>query len=288
MKAVLAAISFYAHFAPYFFAGPPPDYRCGSGPDFRYCVYDPPYGVIEDPQSVVYFLHYGTGDEKSWRTVPVSRVFYAELRRRGLSAPKVIALSYGTYWRFVGSAGGKTPSPLAADFLDHTLPWLDAKFGTPKRRYLWGMSQGGLSAATLLFHRPPMWSGAVLACAALFSIDVFAPRDRVASFAAANRLDEGRVQWGLELVRNRVKSSADWDRENPVVRAAKSRAGLPPIYIDANADDDFGFNLGTRDFVSALKRAGARVDFRESPGGHCEVDAWAESRFLADLLQERR
>lgn len=286
MNAALAALTFYAHFVPFFFAGPPPDYQCGDGPGFRYCVYDPPYGVIEDPDSVVYFLHYGSGDEKSWRRVPISRVFYAEYRRRGLLAPKVISLSYGPYWRFVASVGGKTPSPMVSDFFNDALPWLDSKFGVPKRRFLWGMSQGGLSAATILLSKPELWSAVVLTCPALYSIDLFSAKEKVAVFAQANGLSLGKVEWGMALINNRVRSAEDWKREDPLLWA--SRASLkkfPPLYVEANRSDDFGFNFGARAFAAALSRAGRAADYREIPGGHCEVDAWAESRFLAD--QER-
>ena len=289
MKALLAAFGFYVHFLPLYFAGPAPDYRCGDAPGFRYCVYDPPYGIAQDPGSVVYFLHYGSGDERSWRRIPISRVFYAEFRKRGLAAPRVISVSYGPYWRVVATASGRLPSPMLSEFVDGTLPWLDRQFGRPRHRYLWGMSQGGLSAATLLFERPELWSGAVLSCPAIFSINIFAPPGKIAAFTAQNGLDEKKVRWGMSLVLSRVRGPKDWKREDPLELAqGKLARRLPPLYIEANEHDEFGFFLGARELVDELRKAGGAVAYREDPGGHCEVDAPAASAFVADLLQSSR
>src|SRR5204863_418843 len=102
--------------------GYPAPALCGDGPGFSYCVFDPPSGIPRSPDAVLYFLHYGSGDEKSWGRIPFSRVFYAEFKKRGLKAPKVFSLSFGGYWSLFDKGGGRLASPVASDFLDHAMP----------------------------------------------------------------------------------------------------------------------------------------------------------------------
>jgi pimeloyl-ACP methyl ester carboxylesterase len=283
--ALLKPLALYIYFLPYLFAGPPPSYACDDGPGFRYCIYHPPFGTLEDTDSVMYFLHLGSGDEKTWRTIPISRVFYGEFRRRGLKAPTVMSVSFGPYWTLFDEGGGRLVSPVMSDFLNRAMPWLESKTGTPKRRYLWGMSQGGLNAALVIFKEPKLWSGAVLECPALYGLDVFAPASTKESYAAAHGLDVNRLQYGLDLVSNRISGQAQWKKQDPLIRAAHPPAYLPPIFIDCNRSDNMGFNDGARLFADTLRTHGKKVIFQEESGPHCAVDPLPPSRFIADLQE---
>jgi pimeloyl-ACP methyl ester carboxylesterase len=149
------------------------------------------------------------------------------------------------------------------------------------------MSQGGLNASLLLFKRPELWSGAVMSCPALYDLDLFAPKDQIAAYAHQHGFRLSRLQYGMDLVLNRVANSQEWKRENPLIRAAgKLSSPLPPIFVECNREDEFGFCGGARQFVKILAARGRRIEFQEDPGDHCAIDPEAPSRFIA-RLQER-
>ena len=275
-------IPFYFHFVPYFFAGPAPKAQCSSGPGFKYCLYGAPQGVAQDTESVLYFLHYAGGSEKSWLFNPISRVYYAEFKRRGLPAPKVVAISYGPYWHLFDKAGPISPG-LFANFVDKAMPEIEAKLGGPKRRYLWGMSQGGFNASLLVLKQPDLWSGAVFSCPAWYTISVFSSPQETADFISRTHADPYLVEGGIKIIRERVAGAEEWLRENPLARAALAR-DLPPVYVDCTTEDDYGFYEGAQRFVETLRSRHQDVVFRKESGGHCELDAREASSFLAGLV----
>ena len=276
-----ASARFYLHFAPYYLAGGGPKAECAEGPGFRYCSHRAPRGVAEDPDAVLYFLHYAGGSERSWSKIPIARVYYAEFKRRGLPAPRVVTVSYGPYWMLFDKPGPKSPGRFGP-FVEDAMPFIEGRLGRPRRRYVWGMSQGGLNGAELVLKRPDLWSGAVLSCPAIFTISVFAAPARIDEFIGRTGAVRSTAVWGMSLISDRVEGPEEWGREDPLARARTS-SGLPPVYIDCTAADEFGFFEGARRLAGSLRERGQHVTFVEETGKHCQLDARAAAGFLADL-----
>jgi pimeloyl-ACP methyl ester carboxylesterase len=170
-------------------------------------------------------------------------------------------------------------------FVERAMPFLESKLpAPPKRRYLWGMSQGGLNASELLLRKPELWAAAAFSCPAWYTIGVFSSSQAVAGYTSRNRADRGTVDWGLGLIRDRVAGAEEWEREDPLARAL-APAALPPVYIDCTRGDQFGFFEGATLMAERLRKAGRRVTFREEKGRHCQLDARAVAAFLAEAAQ---
>lgn len=280
--AALAACSagFYAHHASYVFAGARPKAECGQGPGFRYCFHAGPRG---DGRDLVYFLHYANGSERSWSKIPMARAYYAEFEKRGLPAPRVVSVSYGTHWNLLDKGGRLAGGGNFDHFVSTAMPWLEARLGKAPRRYLWGMSQGGLNAALLLFKKPELWAGAVLSCPAWFTISVYSDVKAVDEFVARTGASRKVAVSGLDFIRERSASAEEWAREDPLARAASSTAALPPMFVQCTRADEYGFFEGAERFVKLLSARGQPVTFKEEQGEHCRIDARAASGFLAGL-----
>jgi pimeloyl-ACP methyl ester carboxylesterase len=277
--------AFYAHFVPYYFAGHAPKAECSDGPGFRYCLHRAPGGV-DDGKSTLYFLHYAGGSEQSWSKIPVSRVYYAEFARRGLPPPRVVTISFGPYWTLFDAPGPLSPEGRFPVFVNKVIPFIEGKIGTPARRFIWGMSQGGLNAAELVLRRPDLWSGAVFSCPGWYTTSVFATGPAFEDYVRRTGGARKTVRWGMGLIRDRVASLEAWEREDPLERA-KTAKGLPPVYIDCTREDEFGFYEGARLMDKRLRASGQTVTFREERGKHCELDARAAARFLAERVGQR-
>lgn len=277
---------FYAHFVPYYFAGPKPSAQCGQGQGFRYCAYRAPPGAADDPESVLYFFHYGGGSEESWSSFPAARVYYAEFKKRGLPAPRVVAVSYGGNWVLFDKPGPKSAG-LFGPFVSEALPWLEDKFGRPRRRYVWGMSQGSLNAGLVVLKKPELWSGAVFSCPGFSQLSPFASPAEIDAFIKRTRADRAKVQSWLKLVRERVAGPEAWTREDPLARAL-SASGLPPVYIDCTREDEYGFFEGAARMAEILRERGQNAEFVAESGEHCQLDARGVAVFLAELSRQGR
>jgi pimeloyl-ACP methyl ester carboxylesterase len=270
---------FYLHHGKYLLAGAKPAVNCGEGPGFKYCLHEGPHG---DGRDALYFLHYANGSELSWSKIPLARAYYAEFHKRGLPAPRVVSVSYGTHWNLLDKGGRLPGGGLFDHFVSTAMPFLEARLGKPGRRFIWGMSQGSLNGALLVLKRPELWSGAVFSCPAWFTIPVHADDKTVAEFVARTRADPKVARSGLDFIRERTAGPEEWAREEPLARAAAA-SRLPPLSVDCTTGDEYGFFEGARRFSEILKARGEPVTFRAERGSHCQLDARAASAFLADI-----
>jgi dienelactone hydrolase len=228
-----------------------------------------PKGVEEDPDAVLFFLHYATGDEKSAARVGVFPAFYRRYKNAGARPPRVFTVSFGDHW-LISSAKGQRQLVTHAEF-EALLRRLEKS--PPKRRYLWGMSMGGYNAAEAALDSPKDWNAVALQCPAL---ETFNPFDAPAPGQTPKQKE------GATLFSYRLGSGRVWDEENPQALARRTSAP-PPFLIETNAKDEFVFQPGARALADALEAAGGSTTFRVIPGTHCAVDgAAAADFFLAD------
>ncbi len=253
-------------FASYQFAGKAPAMTCKEDGAARWCLHE----TKDAGPDLVYFLHYATGDERSWNRLGLSRAFYSEFKKLGRKAPRVVTVSYGSHWLMTNKPGRQTV--LLKEF-DELRRRIEDGLGPVERRFAWGMSQGGYNAAELVLSEPGLWSGAALSCPALYAVSPYAKLDK----EVWARDVEGR-----QLFTHRMADDATWTAENPLALAAAAET-LPPFWIEANPDDEFGFADGARALAKALRDAGGAATLVETPGGHCAIDARAAARFLATI-----
>lgn len=269
----------FLHFLSFLTAGPRPKAKCGEREGMRYCIHRAPLRAKEDETSVLYFLHYAGGSQHSWEELPLSRVYYSYFRRRYLPAPRVVTVSYGPYWTLIDRPEGASET-LFERFIEQDMPFLEEKLGGPRRRFVWGMSQGGLNAASLLLKRPELFSGGVLSCPAFYSVSIYADEEELRRYTERTNADfEGSVMWGVRRLRRHIGGPEVWAREDPLflVRDAER---APPMLIQANRRDEFGFFEGAEQFYLALRRNNHTVDFKPSSGGHCVVGIGEAVRYL--------
>jgi hypothetical protein len=252
-------------FIGYQFAGAAPAVRCFADGPARWCVHTPA-GPTDG--SVAYFLHYATGDERSWNRLGLSRAFYDEYRRAGRPAPRVVTISYGGYWLLTRTPGLR--QTVAVPDFEALRARIEAQVGPVGRRLMWGMSQGGYNAAVAVLSRSGDWSAAALSCPALEASSPYA----VPAREPAPRGPEGRL-----LFTYRLAGEDAWKAENPLALAAGARTP-PPFWIESNVSDEFGYFDGGRAFAGLLRADGIPTEFVASAGGHCAIDARAVARFF--------
>lgn len=270
------------HFLSFLSSGPPPTIECDDVGDLKYCVHKAPEEAEEDLSSILYFLHHAGGSERSWLELHMSREYYSYFRRRDLPAPRVISVSYGPYWTLLDEPGPEQPA-LFRKFVNEDMPAIEKKVGRPRRRYLWGMSQGGLNVAELILKRPELFDGAVLSCPALYSVSIYADDDELYRYARRTGSDfEGSVMWGVRHLRKRVGGPEAWEREDPL-KLVQTSWKIPPTLIQANREDEFGIFEGAEIFYRALRQRHQTVTFRPHHGGHCVIAVRQAVRFIKKL-----
>lgn len=266
------------HFAGLYLQGPAPKSQCGDAGRYRWCAYAPPRGPV-DPSAVVYFFHYGSGDEKTFGG-PVGRAFYARYAERGLPAPRAISVSFAPYWIVVERSDGKYEAPTVAEFVTRWMPEVE-KGAPPARRFLWGMSQGGFTAAVLALRRPDLWAAGALSCPALPSVPPFSEKKVVADYAGPRGLDADKIAYGLSLFGFRLKGADSYAPIDPLKLAENASASSVPLYIEPNEKDEYGFFDGAKALSDGLAARGAPHEFVPHPGGHCENSVTAVADFFA-------
>lgn len=262
------------NFTKEYLAGPAPRTACFEGKDgLRGCRFSPKSGPVDDSTLLV-FLHYATGDERSFATIGLARSFFARYRKAGKPPPRVVTLSYGPHWVLSTEPGKRQVVDLQA--FARTIDELEPG---ATRKFAWGMSMGGYNSA-LLALLIPGWSGAALSCPALFDGDPFddAIEPILKKLPGANTRE---VKDGRALFTTRLAGPGTWRRENPLALAASGKAA--PMLIEPNAKDDFGFLPGARALAKALAAAGRPPVYRERPGGHCVIGGAAVADFLMGM-----
>jgi len=268
-------VSAFLRRAAYRLAGPAP---VPEGPtDGVWCLFRPPAGTLEDPHALLYFLHPACGDAGSWANLPLSRVFYARAKALGVPAPRVVGVSYGPLWSLLPTAGAEQPS-LLERFVEEDLAHIERSLGVPARRLVWGMSQGGFNAASLLLAYPRLFARGAVSCPAFYDFPIYSDEEAHRFVMRSGAVPE-LAWWGLERLRPRVGGPEAWEREDPLARAAGARE-LPPTLVQATRGDEYGFFPGAERFATALAVRGLPATWAPEPGGHCVFDVERAADFL--------
>lgn len=269
----------FFHFAGYRLTGSSPLAECWREDLYKACLYQST--EESDPKTLVYFFHYAEGDERSWSAIGLGRAFYQRFLRLKRPAPRVVSVSYGSHWLLTREPG-KRQTVLLPDFERDVIAQVERRVGVPGRRYAWGMSQGGYNAAEAALQSPALWSGAVLSCPAVHAENPLDPANKAEALARRTHGAPATVEDGLALFYRRLKDSKTWEEDNPIALAGRTQEA-PPMLIQANEQDEFGFFEGAQMLAEALRKAGKTITFRPHPGGHCLVDAAQAADFIIGL-----
>jgi pimeloyl-ACP methyl ester carboxylesterase len=240
-----------------------------EGKHLKVCHWKP-YGLEEDPNSVLFFFHYATGDESSFARVGLANSFYRRYKKRGVKPPRVFTLSYGSHWLVSGEVGQRQ-TVMRKEF-EEVLRKIEED--PNRKRFLWGLSMGGYNAIVTALSDPKTWAGAAASCPALHAKNPFT--------IPLNSQPTKSLRDGLHLFTYRLGGARVWDRENPNYLAALP-GNSPPIYLEANAQDEFGFAPGARELSRLMRESGKPVVYKELPGGHCLVDGANAADFFIGL-----
>jgi pimeloyl-ACP methyl ester carboxylesterase len=247
--------------------------ECGpqlvAGKNARVCV-------RENPRSdtVLYFFHSATANETQWEMGgPFSgAVLLQKWARLGLEAPSVISVSFGPTWIF---------SPAGARAFAASLPALEKKSlrASIRRRWVTGVSMGGLNTGLLALSNPGFFEKAALLCPAASTLSPFASAGEVNDFLRSNggvKADGVSVYVTLFAPLYGTPESFQRQRLDRLAReAARSSTAL---YLAYNERDQMGFAGGARE----LERSGQHFTTEAVAGGHCK-DIYTDglARFFA-------
>lgn len=259
-------------------AGPAPRALSGAAAGVRWQVYLPPAGQAWDHGSVLHFLHPAQADHLSWGERRLARLFYARLLELRRPAPTVISVSYGRVWTLMDTRARRGPT--AGSYLSLAVGRIEAGLGAPvRRRLLWGISQGGFNGARLLLREPRLFDAVVLSSPALMPVALYDDAE-IETYIRRSRAHGPTVWWGVERLRARVAGPEAWLREDPLAMAPACRA-LPPLLVQAAADDEFGFWHGARELCKALEGLRPEPVLRLRPGSHASLDVAEAADFLS-------
>lgn len=263
------------HFARYRLAAPKISTECAAEADMSFCRYRPTNSP-EDPETTLYYFHYATGDAQSLYRLGLAGALYNYYHKAGLPAPRLISVSYGTHWLF-SNRPGKRQVVSTSRFLHEALPALEKRFGASPKKLIWGMSQGGYNALELLLERPGDWQAAAVSCPALYAVDPFS--DEAGPLAKRMGAPKSWVEDGMALFNTRLADSQTWKTEEPIGRVRTAQE-LPPLLIQANLSDEFGFREGAGALAEAWTNHGI-VNLEKESGGHCVNDVAKVAAFFA-------
>lgn len=252
-----------------------------------YCIH---HQIGSKNHDVVYHLHGRGGSENSWN----DKVSYGEQLReywkdRGIDAPKIVSVSFGKIW-VLASKNASPVSGLFEVLTQQVIPAVEKVMPLHRRRFVLGESMGGFNAAQL-YLRAKGFSKAAVICAPIADLSLDATEEEVKDFIEKSAAWGYYKDWNPGLVTQNVKdmmqlangffpTEADWKAANPLELAQSVTKAQPPLYLTVGMYDGFANYEGNQLFADALKKNGARVEWRPQWGGHCSVDIPSLAVFL--------
>lgn len=250
--------------------------NCYSEGRLKYCVYRAVSGVNDD---VIYHLHGRNLDEKVWNdnTYWTSMVQYI-WQNSGLIPPTVVTISYGPTWLLVPK-GKRQDSGLLADFMA-SLPDIEKRTGTPKRRLLLGESMGGLNVLVVGLTYPNSFAKIASLCPGVYAVSPFAAFPALWETLERTGGDP-KIGFGIwRLATKNVADEAEWKRISPLELIKRANAQYPAMYLSNGLYDAYGNFEGTQRLAERAAERGVSVEWHPLYGGHCAIDTSSLARFL--------
>ena len=232
----------------------------------RPLVYDlyRPAGAESGALPVVYLLHGHGASHREWVELGHIDTLLDELIATGEIAPVFAVMpAAGKSW-YVDSAARGGPGDYATAITRDLVAQIDATLPTrdePQARAVMGLSMGGFGALHLALRRPGGFGHAVA-----LSPAVFDPHGLSAERWPLGASEAERQRW--------FPATFGVPFDHSLYRAASPftlLAGVaepPRLFLASGDDDAFGFELGTVELFSALRRRAIPAELRIGDGGH--------------------
>lgn len=126
-------------------------------------IYTPPgYEEGTDPLPVLYLLHGGDGEDRSWTMLGRAHTILDNLIAEGRSAPMLIVMPYGYGYPWdAGVSGDKQQADFEADLVSELIPFVEANYRVGRdREYraMAGLSRGGSQTLNIGLRRLDLFS----------------------------------------------------------------------------------------------------------------------------------
>jgi len=233
------------------------------GRELKYGVYLPP-SYSSSPNKkypVLYFLHGLFEDETRWSTRGQTDQIMNRMIAEGKIGEFIVAIPYGGTSFYTNTRDGseKWEDAMVTEFI----PLIESSYrinATRATRGISGTSMGGYGALKIAMKHPDLFGSASAHSAVLL-------QDLSAAKVSAGRLQ--RFQAMFDKIYGINQDLSYWEANNPMTLAkdTKKLNGLK-LYFDCGTEDDYGFDVGTRQLDEMLTKAGYPHESHLYPGRH--------------------
>jgi S-formylglutathione hydrolase FrmB len=233
------------------------------GRELKYGVYLPP-SYSSSPNKkypVLYFLHGLFEDETRWSTRGQTDQIMNRMIAEGKIGEFIVAIPYGGTSFYTNTRDGseKWEDAIVTEFI----PLVESSYRintTRATRGISGTSMGGYGALKIAMKHPDLFGSASAHSAVLL-------QDLSAAKVSAGRLQ--RFQALFDKIYGINQDLSYWEANNPMTLAkdTKKLNGLK-LYFDCGTEDDYGFDVGTRQLDEMLTKSGYAHESHLYPGRH--------------------
>lgn len=246
---------------------------------WKYCVYQTP---MTDKDFVLYFLHGRGGDEKDWNKksqfTSLLQKYWQENKKR---VPMVVSISLGKEW-LVTSQMTSSKTGLLEKFQGEIFPAIDQHLGIPKKRFIMGISMGGLNALTLSLNDNQRFQRVAALCPPLVKVSPYSPWMEWFRFLVRTGAKPYAVLTMVKMGRQYFATEKEWFSYSPLEKVRQAHfTGDQKFYLSAGLYDEYGLYEGVEEFVHSMQFAGGLMYWKPNSGKHCSVDIESLGDFLA-------
>jgi len=233
------------------------------GRELRYGLYLPPSYEASPSRKypVLYFLHGLFEDEMRWSTRGLTDVALDRMVGEGKIGEFIVAIPFGGSSFYTNTRDGseRWEDVIVTEFV----PMIESTYrvnAVKNTRGISGTSMGGYGALKIAMKHPDLFGSASSHSAVLL-------QDLSAAKVSGGRL--ARFQALFDRIYGINQDLNYWEANNPMTLAKdiKKLNGLR-LYFDCGTEDDFGFEVGTRQLDEMLTKAGYPHEAHLYPGNH--------------------
>src|ERR1041385_2618259 len=233
------------------------------GREIRYGVYLPPSYANSPAKKypVLYFRHGLFEDETRWSSRGGTDQIMDRMIAEGKIGEFIVAIPNGATSFWVNTRDGK--EKWEDMILTEFIPMIESNYRvntSRSSRGISGTSMGGYGALEIAMKHPDLF-GSVSSHSAVLLKDI-----------SAAKVADRRIQMFQSLFDKIYGINQDliyWEANNPMslVKDTKRFNGLK-IYFDCGTDDNYGFDVGTRELDEMLTKSGYPHETHLYPGRH--------------------